>query len=232
MNSEKFIRNSNGLLENPPVKYVFNEDGSVNWRKMVRKEFLVPNRSRTQETNVEALEDKDLLILLGGIDELAHLRGYISRKYNIISANIDYVCMSCEVTWIPNFETNGKEIVFQAVAAAHAGNTFDFASNYLAEIAQNRAFTRCVRNFLRINIVGHDEISDKTNSSKNQEEPSTSPISLLKAAIKNRGIAFEDFVAKLKEEGKSYSDNLQSEDDLSSIPKFEMMKLIKRLNKG
>ena len=37
--NEKLKRNEDGLLSNPPVDYVFNEDGSVNWRKMVRTEF-------------------------------------------------------------------------------------------------------------------------------------------------------------------------------------------------
>ena len=37
VNAEKLSRNTRGLLENPPIDYVFNEDGSVNWRKMVRK---------------------------------------------------------------------------------------------------------------------------------------------------------------------------------------------------
>ena len=42
--NEKLKRDDNGLLTNPPVAYVFNEDGSVNWRKMVRTEFLVANK--------------------------------------------------------------------------------------------------------------------------------------------------------------------------------------------
>ena len=96
--NKKFARNEDGLLENPSVEYAFNEDGSVDWRKMVRKEFLVPNRSRTQETDVDALEDKDLLILLGGIKELAQLRGFTDVKYNGVTANLEFVCVSCEIT--------------------------------------------------------------------------------------------------------------------------------------
>jgi hypothetical protein len=230
--NKKFARNEDGLLENPSVEYAFNEDGSVDWRKMVRKEFLVPNRSRTQETDVDALEDKDLLILLGGIKELAQLRGFTDVKYNVVTANLEYVCVSCEITWVPNYETEGKEIKFQSIADAHAGNTNSFAVNFLAAIAENRAFTRCVRNFLKINIVGQDEIGGKFPANQAQEEISTSPVSLLKAAIKNRKISFEDFVKKLEEEGKEYAGDLNSEQDLANIPKFEVMKLIKRLKKG
>lgn len=230
--NKKFARNEDGLLENPSVEYAFNEDGSVDWRKMVRKEFLVPNRSRTQETDVDALEDKDLLILLGGIKELAQLRGFTDVKYNVVTANLEYVCVSCEITWVPNYETEGKEIKFQSIADAHSGNTNNFAVNFLAAIAENRAFTRCVRNFLKINIVGQDEIGGKFPANQAQEEVSTSPVSLLKAAIRNRKISFEDFVKKLEEEGKDYAGDLNSEQDLANIPKFEVMKLIKRLKKG
>ena len=43
---------------------------------MVRTEFLVANKQRTQQTDVSQLEDRDLLILLGGIKELAQIRGF------------------------------------------------------------------------------------------------------------------------------------------------------------
>ena len=36
---KKFQRSETGLLTKPPVEYVFNKDGSVNWRKMVRKNY-------------------------------------------------------------------------------------------------------------------------------------------------------------------------------------------------
>ena len=38
-----FQRDENGLLKN--VQYIFNEDGSVNWRAMIKDEQLFPNRS-------------------------------------------------------------------------------------------------------------------------------------------------------------------------------------------
>ena len=46
---QKFQRNETGLLVNPPIDYVFNEDGSVDWRKMVRTNYLVANKQRTNE---------------------------------------------------------------------------------------------------------------------------------------------------------------------------------------
>ena len=42
---EKFRRNEHGLLES--VDYVFNNDGSVNWRAMITSEQLHPEQSTT-----------------------------------------------------------------------------------------------------------------------------------------------------------------------------------------
>ena len=140
--SEKLKRDENGLLTTPPVAYVFNEDGSVNWRKMVKTDYLV-------ETDVSNLEDRDLLILLGGIKELAQIRGFTNVSYNVYKATPDYFSTSCTIEWVPNYETDNKVVSFSALADAHQDNTYSFASNFLAATAEKRAFVRCVRNFLK-----------------------------------------------------------------------------------
>ena len=52
-----FTRNELGLLEDPSIPYEFNEDGSVNWRKMIKPEYLVSNKQSTDETDVSKLDD-------------------------------------------------------------------------------------------------------------------------------------------------------------------------------
>ena len=153
-------RNTHGLLENANINYVYNDDGTINWRKMVKTEYLVPNRQKTQETDVSKLEDKDLLVLLGGIKELAQIRGYTTVEYKVVAASENYFATSCRITWIPNYETDGREIIFEALADATSSNTKSFARFFLAAIAENRAFVRCVRNFLKINIVSQEELGD------------------------------------------------------------------------
>ncbi len=64
-----FERNQYGLLEDKNIKYQFNDDGTVNWRKMIKSEFLVANRDRTAETDISKLEDHELIILLGGLKD-------------------------------------------------------------------------------------------------------------------------------------------------------------------
>ena len=106
-------RNQYGLLDN--INYIYHEDGTINWRKMVKTEYLVPNRQKTQETDVSKLEDRELLILLGGIKELAQIRGYTKVEYKVVAASENYFATSCKITWIPNYETNEREIVFESL---------------------------------------------------------------------------------------------------------------------
>ena len=154
-------RNAWGLIEG--VDYKTNEDGSINWRAMVKPEHLFPNKGwfelRKQQvpTSIEGLNDTQLLIKLGGIKELAKLRGYKSVRYDIVKCEASYVTIKCGITWIPNYESE-HESYYEDVANATVNNTSDFAVKFLETIAANRAFVRAVRNFLNVHIVGSDEI--------------------------------------------------------------------------
>ena len=146
-------RDDNGLLSD--VNYVFNDEGLIDWRKMIKPEYLVINKDSAKgETDINKLKDWQLIILLGGIKELAQIRGYTNVTYDVVSPNSDYVVATCNITWRPNYETEGQEVVFSAIGDASPNNTTGFGRAFLAACAENRAFVRCVRNFLRINIVG------------------------------------------------------------------------------
>jgi len=223
-------RNQYGLIDDKNLNYVFNDDGTINWRKMVKTEYLVPNRQKTQETDVSKLEDKDLLILLGGIKELAQIRGYTSVEYKVVAASENYFATSCRITWIPNYETGGREIVFESLADATSSNTKSFARFFLAAIAENRAFVRCVRNFLKINIVSQEELGDAKlldDGSTSQENP-TSPLTLLEKIMKQKSISFETLKNKLIKEN---FDNVENINSLNDIPKAKIFELIERIKK-
>lgn len=224
-----FRRNKYGLIENESINYIYNEDATINWRKMVKQEYLVPNRQKTQETDVSKLEDKDLLILLGGIKELAQIRGYTSVEYKVVAASENYFATSCKIKWIPNYETNEEPIEFEALADATSNNTKSFARFFLAAIAENRAFVRCVRNFLKINIVSQEELGDvKILEENTQTENPTSPIALLDKTMKDKNISFDQLKKKLIKEKFENADAINSVQD---IPKVKIFELIERLKK-
>tara|TARA_Y100001937_G_scaffold36058_1_gene51772 strand:+ start:6356 stop:7063 length:708 start_codon:yes stop_codon:yes gene_type:complete len=231
--NEKLKRNEDGLLSNPPVDYVFNEDGSVNWRKMVRTEFLVANKQRTQQTDVSQLEDRDLLILLGGIKELAQIRGFTDVRYTVHTASQEYFSTTCTIEWVPNYETDNKVVSFSALADAHQDNTYSFASNFLAATAENRAFVRCVRNFLKINIVGQEEMGGgkqvfSQTTTKTAPKTDSDPTSLLQKVMDSKGVSFDMVKSRLLDEDFPKADSFESTKD---IPKTKTFELIARLKK-
>lgn len=231
MSKQNYGRTVDGLLTNPAVEYQFNEDGTVDWRKMVRKEFLVPNRQKTKETDVDLIEDKNLLILLGGIKELAQVRGFTSVKYNVATAAPDYVCVSCQIDWIGNYETGGAAVSFQSLADAHMSNTNGFASNFLAAIAENRAFTRCVRSFLKINIVGQDEVGGESIFEESNGSLSlSSPVALLEKIMSEKNVSFDELMVKLENEGYDIS-KIAKLSDLPSVKIFEISQRLKKIKR-
>lgn len=224
-----FKRNEFGLLEDESVEYSFNEDGTVNWRKMIKPEFLVANRDRTDETDISKLDDNELIILLGGLKDLANIRGYHSVTYKIHEASPEYVCVSCSITWIGNYETeNGESVLFEGVADAGIKNTESFGQMYLAAIAENRAFCRAVRNFLRINIVAKEEIKNVKISKPNPTTNSASPDLFLKKLMKEKRIEFMDIKAKMVNEKVDGADSWNS---IKDIPRLKMFEIIERMQK-
>lgn len=205
-----YKRDDNGLLEN--TQYEFNDDGSVNWRAMIKEEHLFPNKSwfearkKPMPKTIEGLQDTQLLIKLSGIKELAKLRGFLDVSYEIVKCDFDHVSAICHITFSPNYETDNAAILFQDAANATFNNTSSFATKFLETIACNRAFVRCVRNFLNVHIVGDDEI-DKSDPNKvpaqAQSQASASgldPSSILEqAATKDLGCgSFTDFKESLR----------------------------------
>jgi len=219
-------RDKNGLI--PDVDYVFNEDGLIDWRKMAKTEYLVPNRQKTSETDVSKLKDTELLILLGGIKELAQIRGYIGVSYDIHSPSPDYVVASCSITWISNFETEGREVTFSAIGDASPNNTQSFAKYFLGPIAENRSFVRCVRNFLKINIVGQEELGNAKLLEESGSSNQTDPKFLLESIMKEKGVSWEMIKNKLIKENFKKAESMNG---ISDIPKNKIFELIQRIKK-
>ncbi len=230
---EVLKRTKGGLIEG--VDYVFNEDNTINWRAMVKSEYLVPDRSKTSETDITKLADNQLIILIGGIKELAQIRGYTSVKYDVKCPSPEYVVTTCTIDWIPNYETEGKAVTFSSVGDASPHNTNSFARNFLGPIAENRAFVRCVRNFLKINIVTREELKESeasftprqsTSDEVSDSETLSPPYNLLDAAMKAKSISLANVKKRLSDEGYEKVIN-----ELEDIPKVKVFELIERIKK-
>jgi hypothetical protein len=225
-----FKRNEFGLIDNGSVLYHSTPEGFIDWRKMINPKHLVPNKQNFEKfgkpipKTTEGLEDKDLLILLAGIKELAQIRGFQSVDYQIASPAGDYIAVVCKIVWLPNFETENKAITFSAIGDASPFNTTGFGKNFLGPVAENRAFIRCVRNFLKINITGQDEMAPSASEQIIEDTSSN----ILEELMKKHGISFQKIKDKLIEEKFDNAANLEN---VSDIPKFKQFELIERIKK-
>lgn len=224
-----FGRNEHGLVKDDSINYIYNEDGTIDWRKMIPSEFLVPNkmnferRGKTIPTDISTLEDKDLLILLGGIKKLAQIRGYYSVDYVVTSSNENYVVAVCKIIWMPNYETNNISVSFSAIGDANLKNTNSFGKDYLGPIAENRAFVRAVRNFLKINIVSQEEIGGNCIPA----ESNNTSVSQLRNIMQKYGVTFEMIKGKLEIEKYPNIETINSIEDLPTVKQFELASRIK-----
>jgi hypothetical protein len=197
---------------------------------MVKEKFLVPNKQKTQETDVSKLEDHQLIILLGGIKELAQIRGYTNVRYEVTSPSPDYVAATCSIDWIPNYETENRAVSFSAIGDASPNNTQSFAKFFLGPIAENRSFVRCVRNFLKINIVAQEELGNTKIFEDSPTENQTDPKFLLESVMKDKNVSFSQIKMKLAKEGFNGADDFESVGDIPKAKVFELIQRIKKKN--
>lgn len=209
-----FTRDKFGLL--PEITYVFDENGYVNWRKMVPIQFLyinsdIKNKERIEkkynknikdiDISTDNVEDRDLIITLAGLKYLLRLRGYSSVVFSTKEASDQYASVNCYIDFIGNFETNGFSQSYSENGSAHLRSTDSFMRAYLVEAATNRAFARCIRNYLNINIVSKEELFDQSkveamgdgsNGGDNKTITNGSAHTILENKCAEKGLSFTD----------------------------------------
>lgn len=216
--------NEAGLRQN--INYVFRKDGRVDWRQMIPVEQIVPNRDRTEETDITKLDDSMLMIKLAGFRELADIRGFEYVSHEIHTASMDFVSIKTTISWLPNFETQNKVKEFSALADAHVNNTKGFGQNFLTSIAENRGFIRAVRGFLNVPIVGQDELGSGDISPDNSQVPS--PLKPLETLLATNNIAFENFKNRMIKMGVKQADGWESLKDVSPDDVVMLMTNVKK----
>ena len=204
-------RREDGLLSN--INYKFDQYGFVDWKDMIPNDEVSLNREaflkKSTPIDVDSLKQEEIeelklkasdhekVIKIGGYKHLAFIRGYSS-----VETKVDYYgdkCVAvCTITWVPNFESNFRPVITTGLADASPENTNVLSTKYLTAIAENRAFCRCVRNYLRINILGKDEMKfDMTDAVGEQMDiPAktlTGPLAFLNKRLKDKKKSFADF---------------------------------------
>ena len=228
-------RNDLGLFDH--IKYEFDDLGFINYRKLIPQEFLVPNRQIFQKKDmlvpktVEGLDDNQILVLLAGWRWLARVRGFKNVAHEILSAADDVVLGKTTVCWRGNYETNDEDICFSALATASVNNTTGFGQYYLAEMAENRGFSRAVRGFLNIALVGADEISEIKEKQSVQEFKLTEPHGVLQKKLEERGKSFTKFKAEWIKLGHDEAEEWDSIGDIPIKDVWVILEMIKKKEK-
>ncbi len=239
-----YERLSNGLIKDFP--YVYGEDGKINWKAhlsakwlRVKKESVKDVESKFGPINkidLSKLDDWFLYVKLGGYNDIARLRGFDSLLHKVDFVNDQKAVITCTMHFIPNVEdTNG--LTCAGVASGSVVNIHPDFVPYMETIAENRAFSRCVRRALNINIVSEEELGKTTvtnyNKSPKEEAPNTEfnslkPFSLLEKKCASLKINFNS----IKTLSLSFRDKLKSNPEIwSDWPDIDPKDIYFLLNK-
>lgn len=204
----------------PKPVYPRKPDGSINWRALVQPQHVyvkkgdepkvatalgvTPQDIKDGKYDTTRVEDKYLVIRKAGLIELARIRGYYSALPEVKHSSRDYVVVQTHIHWK---EFDGQdEVSTGGVGEATPENTSQFMRAYLAAAAENRAFSRAVRQFLNIDIVSHEELGS------NGVEPEADSGSSMSTSWQP-----QDVLQKKVEEAKSSFEKMKA----AAITKFK-----------
>lgn len=235
------------------VEFIRDEDGKINWRKMINPKYVVLNRQMKDDVEIEynktfaeleeliqedesQIDDKWKLILLAGIKEVAYLRGYSSVEYPFTHVEPGFVSKTCRITWLPHEDSDGEIHVFEDGADATKENTFSWYGSYLSAAATNRAFVRTVRNYLRIPVVGSDEVGPSKdgffyNESATSDDGYKRP-TLLERAASDLGWSFDDVKERCVKKKTDGAKDWKGFEDIPARVSFKLLAEIKKLKKA
>ena len=156
-----------GLIKGKTYKYT--PEGRIDWRAMVDAKFLYVAREHEEKVMKEQgkpLAEVDLLLVrddwlrirVGGLNQLAHMRGVRSCRYPHVETREGHATVSCEITFIGNSESGMEPETWSGIASASIRSVDKHFIPYLETFAENRAFSRCVKRALQINILSDIEV--------------------------------------------------------------------------
>ncbi len=232
------LRDDRGLLKG--AEYEFDRFGFINWRKLVSPEYVVLNRKECGKIGIDTkliskeekekylveLGDDKKLIKLAGFRELSRIRGVKSVDQPVHEGNSGVVYCQTKIVFIPNIETDYQELSYTAVASASVGDVAPEYSNFLAAIASNRAFGRCVREALGISVVTEEEMNP--NEIVEVNSSGACPQSILEDKCKAKNISFETVLKGLEGQGIELDSGWVNFRSLPAYHVITAMELIKK----
>jgi hypothetical protein len=144
---------------------------------MIPEEFLYVAEEAAKRDNVDLndtkvkLDPKYVRVKLGGFRFLARYIGYTSVEYTTVVSEPERSVISCRIEFNAT-EDFPNGCLVTATAGANAGNTSKDFLFHLDVIASNRAFSKCVRSHLGIEII-----SDAEEGKKGKEVPEPKEVS-------------------------------------------------------
>jgi hypothetical protein len=159
-------------------EYKYTPEGRIDYRAMVDRRFLYiasEYEERVVKQQGKPLAEVDLLLVkddwlrirVGGLNQLAHLRGVRSCTYPILECRDGFAAAVCQIEFIPNVETGMMPETWSGTASANLKSVDRQFTPYLETFAENRAFSRCIKRALQINILSDIEVGGDSRSAAN-----------------------------------------------------------------
>lgn len=216
----------------------------IDWRKKVDKKFLYTKKDELKNKNIDEIDDKDLIIKLGGVMEVMRLRGFDKVEYEYKHVHPDYVTVKCRVTWKQKTikDDEGNEVtldseVFESLASAQREHLSDFMKPYMETCAENRALVRAGRRYLGIDIVSDEEINNAPPPVKTVD--ASAPKTAFAKLYESRKYTMDSFKEEMRELANNHRlppeifeeiDTWKSIDDISTNLTRKIMGVIQTLD--
>lgn len=194
-----------------PFKFK-NEMGfrSVDWKALIPPQFIYIRNSNKEDIvsdeEMESVDDQQKLVKLEGYRFLAEVRGFTKNKSKVLRLDDETCTIQNTIKW-GGYSYGGlvfNKVETSATVSVCKRELGEMFKDHLVSIAENRAFCRNVRAFLRIPILSEDEVVvNAVEQAKPQNESSENvadPKKKMRLLMKEKGLEnFADFKAKMVE---------------------------------
>ena len=148
----------------------------------------------------------------------------------------DFTLANTFKTGVNNMEVHAYDLTGVLLKSSYNYKGYSF----LATAAENRAFVRAVRNFLKVNLVANEEMGPKKNNSSNNNSSNYQPYSsqsnkisassYLESILKEKNISFE--YLKQRMENEKGFENVSGWSGISDISNNQVYRIIEKIQKA